>query len=298
MRRPLRRAALVAANLALLFVLGHAFTDGVLFPWSPVRPGYSVERYERATVVYPERTRRLEALGRVDGLVADVAAANRLTQREPITVVLTDDWGLFVRGTLMGLRAREVPVLGAAMQMGTVIWLSPLMVRDTTRVRDVAAALRHEVTHALFFQQMPLRRTFDLVKLDWFEEGSAVHFGNPGDYLDDAEWARWARRTAYRFGPQGDPALAHLPDTLRGAFRLAEYRQLTAWLIDRHGADRFFAFRDGVLADPPRWEAAFERALGERPTSAFEAFEAAVRAGRWPRLGPGDAGSAEPPPPS
>ena len=297
--RPARlRVALVAANLLLLFVLGHAFADGVLFPWSPVRPGYAVVRHARATVVYPERTRVPEALGRVDGIVAEVAGANRLRQREPITVVLTDDWGLFVRGTLMGLRAREVPVLGAAMQTGTVIWLSPLLLRDSTRVRDVAAALRHELTHALFFQQMPLRRTFELVKLDWFEEGSAVHFGNAGDYMGDAEWARWARRPAYRFGPEGDPTLAHLPDTLRGSFRLAEYRQFTAWLIDRHGADRFFAFRDGVLADPPRWAEAFERELGERASSARESFEAAVRAGEWPRLAPDVAGTTERPPPS
>lgn len=281
-----KRIARAAALLVLLFVLSHASFGGVLFPWSPVRPGYAAETFRGATVVYPARSGIPEGLRRTEALLREVEEANRLAFRAPVTIVVAADWGLFVRGSLLGWNARPLPVLGSALQTGTVVYLSPL-VREPGR--DPAAVLKHELTHALMFQRMPLRRTFELVKLDWFEEGLAVRAGNAGDYLDDAAWRRWAAHPGYRFGPGGDPELGRLPEALRGVFRLSEYRLFVEFLMDRHGEARFFAFRDRVLADPAAHDEAFARVLGTRFADAVAAFETAVRAGAWPRA---DAGPA------
>ena len=263
-----------------MFVLSHASVDGALFPWSPVRPGYALEHSARATVIYPARSGAPAAYRQVDRIIDEVARANRLQVRKPVTVVVTDSWGLFNRGALLGLRATSLPVLGAALQTGSVIYLSPL-VREPGR--NAEAVLRHELTHALMFQQMPLHETFELVKLDWFEEGLAVHFGNPDDYLSDSAWRHWAADPAYRFGPWGDPELRRIPAELHGPFRLAEYRVFIEFLLERYGADRFFAFRDQVLSDPSEHQKAFLQSFGETFPQAVAAFERAVQGGEWPR---------------
>jgi hypothetical protein len=275
-----KRAARVSAVFLVLFVLSHASTRAVLFPWSPVQPGYAAETFAGATIVYPARRGMPDAYRDAPAILADVARANRLAFRAPVTVVVTDDWGLFNRGTLLGWRATPLPVLGAALQTGTVIYISPLALEPG---RDMAGVLRHELTHAVMFQQMRLRETFELVRLDWFEEGLAVRAGNPGDYPDDAAWGRLARHPGYRFGPGGDPELRRVPAEMRGPFRLAEYRVFIEYLVHRYGTDRFFAFRDRVLRDPGGYEQAFVRGLGASFAEAVAGFEEAVRAGAWPR---------------
>ncbi len=276
----IRRAIRVAVLFLLLFVLSHASTRGPLFPWSPVRPGYAAQTFPGATVVYPALGGMPDAYRRADTLVAAVARANRLAVRASVTIVVTEDWTLFNRGGLLRWDTGPLPVLGAALQTGTVVYVSPLALEPG---RDLAGVLRHELTHALMFQQMPLRRTFALVRLDWFEEGLAVLAGNPGDYLDDAAWARLARHPAYRFGPGGDLELRRVPAEMRGSFRLAEYRVFIQYLVDRLGPDAFFAFRDDVLRDPEDCDGAFVRAFGAGFGEVVAGYERAVRAGAWPR---------------
>lgn len=274
------RAIRIAAVFLVVFVLSHTSARGALFPWSPVRPGYGAERLPGATIVYPARGGMPPAYRRADAILADVARVNRLAFRDPVTIVVTEDWGLFNRGTLLGWKGRPLPVLGAALQTGTVVYISPLALQPG---RDLEGVLRHELTHALMFQQMRLRETFELVRLDWFEEGLAVHAGNPGDYMDDHAWSLWARDPAYRFGPWGDAELRRLPEDQRGVFRLSEYRVFIEFLMERYGRDRFFAFRDDVLRDPAAHEAAFARAFGSPFAEEVALFEQSVRDGAWPR---------------
>lgn len=277
--RVARRTRRMVAGGAAVFVLalvGMLATAGPLFPWSPVHPGYETERFGRATLIQPKG--RAVDVGHPDTLLAQLERRTGLRFRSPVTIIVTDDWGLFNRGGLLRAGSGPVPVQGAALQTGKVIYLSPLVYE---RHRDPEAVLRHELTHALLFQQMPLRRTFSLVALDWFEEGLAVHYGNPGDYLDDREWARLSAHPAYVF----DPVVPHRPpglaDEMWGSYRLTEYRQFAAFLMQRCGRG-YAAFRNGVIADPDRYAAAYARGCGEPFSAAVAVFGDAVRAGTWP----------------
>lgn len=273
-RRLVRGGVLVFATA----FVGMLCTAGPLFPWSPVRPGYRVEKFDRATLIQPKDAPSTIDVSHPDSLLAELERRTGLRFRSPVTIVATDDWALFNRGGLLRTATDPIPVLGAALQTGTVVYLSPLVWQPG---RDPAAVLRHELTHSLLFQQMPLRRTFALARLDWFEEGLAVHFGNPGDYMDDAEWRRWSSVAAYRFDPWRAAPPAGLDEEMWGPYRLTEYRQFAAFLMHRCGA-RYPAFRDAVLADPDRHAGAYARHCGEPFTRAVDAFGQAVRAGRWP----------------
>jgi hypothetical protein len=101
--------------------------------------------------------------------------------------------------------------------------------------------------------------------------------------MDDHAWSLHARHPGYRFGPWGDGELRTVPEDLRGSFRLSEYRVFIDFLVERYGRDRFFAYRDDVLRDPPSHMAAFQRHFGAPFARVAAEFEQAVREGTWPR---------------
>lgn len=270
---------LIAGVPVLALSFSYALASGPLFPWSPLKPGYDTVHTGRATLYTPRSAGPVPGLNDIERLMRNVEQAQRLRFRKPIRIVVSDSWGLFNRGALLGWAGRPMPVLGAALQTGTVVYLSPLVLEPG---RDPGAALRHELTHALLFQQMPLRDTFDLVRLDWFEEGLAVHFGNAGDYLDDAAWHRLATERDYLFRVTGDARLGRIPPEHRGPFMLAGYRLFIAFLLNRHGEAPFFRYRDRVLAAPDRHEQAYRAVFGEPLSAGVDAFEEAVRSGAWP----------------
>lgn len=277
--RLVRRVAAVLVGILILLAV-HSCTRGLLFPWSPLKPGYAAASFERATLFYPRATDVRRALGDLDLLLAEVEEEVRLRARVPVRVVVAGTWGLFNRGTMLGFSERPFPVLGAALQTGTVIYLSPLAFESD---RDPRAVVRHELVHALLFQQMPLRRCFELTRLDWFEEGQAMLFSHSTDarYLDDRTWRTLAGRE-YCAGFLDEACFARLPQEQRALFRLAEYRLFVQFLIARHGADAFFRYRDAVLENPARQGEVFHRVLGESFAEAVHAFERGVAGGTWP----------------
>lgn len=272
---------LVAAGLLVVLCLAllHALAFGALFPWSPVKPGYSAHRFDRAVLYAPHAYTLPPGLSDLDALLGQVEADNRLTFGAPLKIVVTDTWAQFNRGALLGFGGTPLPVLGAALQTGTVVYLSPLVHEPA---RDAAAVLRHELVHALMFQQLPLKETFALVRLDWFEEGLAVLYGNPRDYMSDAEWQAAAGGAAYRAGllaPHVPPGLA--PEDY-SRFRLAEYRLFMTYLQKRFGNTRFFRWRDRVLDQPEDPAHAFEEVLDTPMPVVVADFEEAVRTGFFP----------------
>ncbi len=203
-------------------------------------------------------------------------------------ILVADGWGQFNRGALLGRRARPNMVLGATLQTGTVVYLSP---RAQEPGRDLEAVLRHELTHALLFQHTRFADTFEPARLDWFEEGLAVHYGNAAQYLDDETWQRLAVEEGRLVRVTGDPKAADLPGEQRYAFMATEHRLFMAFLMHRYGEDRFFAYRDRVLAAPARHGAAFRQTFGAPLGAGIEAFERAVRSGAWPLAEEGPAPS-------
>lgn len=286
MRSMVKKAVAVTVVLLGVSFVSHAFAYGTLFPWSPFKPGYAAQAFGGATMYYPEQVGLSEEFGDVDDLLAEVARESRLIWKSRVKVVVADSWGLFNRGALLGLDSQPRPVLGAALQTGTVIYLSPHVFEPD---RDLRAVLKHELVHALLFQQMPLRRTFALTGLDWFEEGQAMLFSRSSDprYMGVQAWRALAQEEAYRLrfreGRFRDgEGLQHVPEAQRGLFVLTEYQLFVAFLMNRYGADRFFRYRDEVLRAPARHEGAFEQTMGEAFPAAVAAFEQDARNGVWP----------------
>ena len=125
-----------AATAVLLFFLGCAL-DGPLFPWSPLKPGYTHFTLHRADIYYPSGTTLEEAYRQVDNYIAEAETFHRLKMPDRITVIAPRTW------TDFHLQApwQRGPVGGLTLQTGTVIFITPKVAEKRL---DTAEFLLHE----------------------------------------------------------------------------------------------------------------------------------------------------------
>jgi len=175
MRRVL--SILVAGLAGLLF---WQFGFGALFPWSPIKPGYSSRRFAASTVYFPSDLIPNPQYAETDRLIQEVQQALHLQFGRKVKVIVCSDWKRFNRGMLTFRGSHPQEVLGATLQIGDVIYLSPLLLDPQ---RDAARTLKHELCHALLYQNTTIQNSFQLARVHWLIEGLAVSHGNAEDYL-------------------------------------------------------------------------------------------------------------------
>lgn len=79
----MRRWARWAAGAIFLVLIACAL-DGPLFPWSPVKPGYTHFTLHRADIYYPTGTTLEEPYQRMDSLIEEAETFHRLKMPDRI----------------------------------------------------------------------------------------------------------------------------------------------------------------------------------------------------------------------
>ena len=279
-RRRVRQGVVAALVSALVAGVVSSALAGVLLPWSPLSVGFDRHALTRGVVLAPPNAPGLPGYLALDTLVEELETFHGLRFTKPVTVIVTRSWKQFNRGTLLGVDDMPREVLGAALQTGDIIYLSPLMAEPGRRPR---AVLKHELAHALLYQHTGLRKSFALREVRWLLEGLAVHAGNPDDYLSGREFRVLAdEHPEYLFRPTGHSSADRMPRELGGVFMLSEYRFFVEFLQDRHGDARLRAFVRMVVDDPTDVPAAFERAYGVTLESVEDSFMRCLRDGTCP----------------
>ncbi|MDZ4700700.1 MAG: hypothetical protein SH809_13405 [Rhodothermales bacterium] len=256
-----------------------AFLAGPLVPWAPFRIGYTEYRSVKAVLIMPSTTLPPVPLDRLDALIGEVEAQTGLWLESPVRIVVAGSWGLFNRGALLGLSSSVGEHTGRTLPTGTVVYLSPLASQPG---QEAANALKHEITHAVLFQQMSLARSMAFAKLEWLSEGLAAYIatGSLGGW--EVEWSRMAIAEAYLYPVTRDAGFEAITEADRSRFVRETRRQFVRYLMTRYGADAFYLFLDRVLAEPDQQAAAFRDTFGVTPDEADAAFMREVEAGTWP----------------
>jgi hypothetical protein len=264
-RRPFSgwtRWAGLAIFLLLMVAAVAASLDGPLFPWSPVKPGYTHFTLHRADIYYPTGTTLEEPYQRLDSLIAEAEAFHRLKMPDRITVIAPRTW------TDFHLQApwQGGPVGGLTLQTGTVIFITP---RIAEKRLDTAEFLRHELSHAILDQNTTLWRGHKLNGQPWLFEGIAVDFGRQKAYLTQEEFIARARTE-----PLAPAFNGGNPDM---RFNYIAWSSFLEHMIHARGRDRFQDYLLRVMQEPDRARGLFPEIFGISFDDAIQEFQIRVR---------------------
>jgi len=252
---------------AFLLVL-LAMCDGPLFPWSPVKPGYSHLALSRADVYYPSGVELNPAYRQVDAFIEQAEIFHGLKMPQRITVIASRTWTDFhlqmpaIRGNVVG---------AVTLQTGTVIWVTPKLAEKSL---DVGEFLRHELSHAILDQNTSLVRSFKLNSQPWFYEGIAVSFGRQQAYLSRDEFVARARSETLLPAFQGGSA------DMR--FNYPAWRYFLEYLKRTRGPEAFHSFMLEEIREPDAWRQSFQADFAIPFAAAVSEFETEVRSGNAP----------------
>jgi hypothetical protein len=271
-------SVLIAGLAGLLF---WQFGFGALFPWSPIKPGYSSRQFAAGTVYFPSDLIPNPQYAETDRLIQEVQQALHLQFGRKVKVIVCSDWKRFNRGMLTFQGSHPQEVLGATLQTGDVIYLSPLLLEPQ---RDAARALKHELCHALLYQNTTLQNSFRLARVHWLIEGLGVSNGNAEDYLSAERWHALAVQGGYLFPIEANPHIERMPLSIGAPFMLSEYRFFIEFLVDHYGHERLQAYIASLLASAREPEQTFAKVYGFTLDQADKSFGEAVHRGEWPPL--------------
>ena len=230
---------------AVFLILVAAALNGPLFPWSPVKPGYTHFTLHRADIYYPSGTQLEDAYQRVDTFIAEAEKFHRLKM------------------------PGRSPAGARTLQTGTVIFVTP---KIAEKHFDTAEYLRHELSHAIIDQNTTLWRGHKMNDQPWLFEGLAVDFGRQKSYLTEAEFV--ARAMSKPLTP------AFNGDNSDMRFNYVAWRYFLEYMMKTRGRDKFQDYLLRVMQEPDRAWALFPEFFRVSFDQAVLAFQESVRSNR------------------
>jgi hypothetical protein len=249
------------AIVIVVFVV--ALCDGPLFPWSPIKPGYTHFTLHRADIYYPSGTTLDESYKQLDSFIDDAEKFHQLKMPDRITVIAPRTW------TDFHLQApwQRGPVGALTLQTGTVIFVTP---KIAEKHFDTAEYLRHELSHAILDQNMPLWRGHKMNAEPWLYEGLAVDFGKQKSYLTEDEFVARVQTEPLA------PAFNGNNSDMR--FNYVAWRYFLEYMIRTRSRDKFQDYLLRVMQDPDQARAIFPEYFGVPFDVAVLEFQSKLRA--------------------
>jgi hypothetical protein len=251
----------------VIAIVAAAFLYGPLFPWSPIKPGYTHFTLHRADIYYPTGTALDDAYQQLDRFIDEAEKFHDLKMPYRIEVIAPRTWTDF----RMHAPWQSGPVAALTLVTGTVIFVTP---KITEKHLDTAEFLRHELSHAILDQNMTLWRAHKMNSQPWLYEGLAVDFGRQKSYLTEEEFI--ARAQTEPLAPTFDGTNPDL------RFNYVAWRYFLEYLIKTHGRNKFQDYLLRVMQDPDQAKAIFPEFFNVSFDKALAGFQAGVRSNRTP----------------
>jgi hypothetical protein len=158
----------LATTLLLAFIL--VFLFGPAFPFCPFILEFRCQNSERAEIYYHD-SQYLNILD-IDSMILETEASHGLKFSKKVQIVLTDSDAEFYRLTLNQFRFSTFPPFGR-------IIVSGRNKKDFEEGKiHIYTYLKHELSHALIFQNSEFIEYFRGNLPTWFLEGIATYYSN------------------------------------------------------------------------------------------------------------------------
>jgi len=246
----------------VILAIAAVFLYGPLFPWSPLKPGYTRFKLHRADVFYPTGTALDDSYQHVDSLIEEAETFHRLKMPDRITVIAPRTWTNFHWQAPW----EKGPVGAITLQTGTVIFITP---KIAEKQFETGEFLKHELSHAILNQNMTLWRGHKMNQQPWLYEGLAVDFGRQRSYLPEKEFISRAQTE-----PLAPAFNGGNPDM---RFNYVAWRYFLEYIIRTQGRDKFQDYLLRVMQEPDSAKSLFPEYFGISFDGAIQQFQTQLR---------------------
>jgi len=281
----MKKQTILPVGLAAVLMAAciYGFFFGPLFPYCPVNPGFDRMELGRCTVIYPGGSVLPPEYSTLDTLMDETEKFHQMSFRKRVKVVVCATPGQYKRFSRGGGHASTT-------QTGTAVYIAPSIGETTyppplqregeareaasppkTGRRDLSGFLKHELSHAILYQNTGLFRAFRIK--NWVEEGLAIYFGNPDHYYRGEEFRALAFRQGCFFNlldDESEPVVT--PPDIKFYYKYGAYCEFMAYLVDKYGLDGVLNFVHAYIKSPADEEALFQTSFGCSPAAMLDRF--------------------------
>lgn len=259
---------------ALFFLLILLFLFGPLFPWSPVKIGYTQLKSEKAIVIIRDPGRLHPSYSRVTGIMKELERQHGLEYKKPVKIIvcLSDKGRMSEMGRFL-LWMSGYAVGGAALETGDALFINHAKMLSGKRNEE--EYIRHELSHSLLQQNTGLLKARRITLQHWVSEGTATYFGGPV-YMAAEEFRRQFKEKELIYNERGGDIYSNL-EPLEPKFNYTMYKYFIKHLIDSYGFERFQKFLRLYIRDPGRNREIFQKVFGVELKKALLRFEQEYR---------------------
>ncbi len=283
-------AALGVAAVAAVFV--YALLFGPLVAFGPFKFGFEELGLARCSIYYPRGATADPAYSKIDDLMAEVERFHGLNFNRRVRVMVCATDSQYRRLSRAGGSASTAPT-------GTVIYIRPsisettypprvehqdgkltLLPPATPGKRDLPSFLKHELSHAVLYQNTALWKAMHVKR--WIEEGLAIYFGNSHHYYGGEELRSLAISDGFWFDLTNEDAEpTGIPNDIKHFFSYGLYCNFVHFLMDSYGRDAVLGYVRDYIQAPGKEETLFRARFGVSLPEAVERFHESLRsAGR------------------
>ncbi len=238
------KLSIIGLLLAILIILPYEFLWGKLFPYSPVKLGFT--KYEFSNVViYAQKGSENYNYKSIDSLIPAVEKFHKLHFIQKPEILFFRDANSYYQRTITKARFCSYP-------NGTLV-VSPWAVRESFNGKiSMDIYLRHELSHTLLYQHMGFITTY-FIYPRWLLEGIAVYSSNQMG----TSWYP-SKKDTYEYIRQGSflpPAYFNtkkeddvkLNVKYKTAFAYSEFGCIVDYLITNYGKEIFMEYMMRLL---------------------------------------------------
>ena len=236
----------------LLFFLAVLYLFwGPLFPWSPVKIGFTkiecsyaavyIEDYDGDSIVYS-----------MDEIIREEESFHGLKFKEKFKVIIL--------GKDSNMK-RYLPWMGGtgySVKLGSVnvIYIGP---NGRNSPYGIGAYIKHEMSHLLIHQNTPAG-DMEIRDQAWLAEGIATYYGGP-HYFEKKEFVMMWKENGFAFDSLYEENPLEMDKSII-RLKYTYYRFFVEFLVNTFGLEKFQAYLHSYINDPENYKSIFSEIYG------------------------------------
>ncbi|GEM_PF-72302 len=249
-------------SFVILLLLFLAFY-GPLFPWSPLKPGYTHIPLDHS-VIYTAKPEQLHPQYRETGrMMKNNESVLGMKYKSNINIIVC---------TTYSEMSRFVPWISRmpsfALETGDTAYFSP-QIRENSM--NTAEYIQRELVHLLFFQNSTFFKNFTIKKQKWISEGVAAYLGGP-TYMSRNEFVRQFKKKKLDID-ENDAYLFKGIDKDEHAFNYTLSKYFITFLFESYGKEKMIRFLHIYIKTPAKYPVIFKDIYGLTLVEALKKFK-------------------------